>query len=319
MGFQISMSVYRQQSGIISSLTLGPNQCIPCAQSVTLVATIIGNLAGHIITWEQVSGNAVTWTTPITGVTTVSYTQTSNDDKKFRMWIDKGAPSAVYADVIVYGAPTEDAPLILNVGSVTQTDISSLRTVACKSILYGYPLSSQNMLGTATQDPTTVIIYWTNPTFDSKYISSILVQKYIGNGQYTTIGTFLYTDTPAQLITDITAMYRIVVIYNYNGNYINQPNCAYTIAANRSIEISDATSPHGFNVGSITTNGVYYTGAAYSSTDNWNSVVNVGSITTTGVYYTSTTYTNIDAWNSAMTVGSPVISATYLGHVFVGN
>jgi predicted nucleic acid-binding Zn ribbon protein len=112
-------------------------------------------------------------------------------------------------------------------------------------------------------------------------------------------------------------MYRIVVVYNYAGDYIYQPNCSSVISTNHSVEVSDAI--HGCTAGSVNTAAIYYTGTSYSITDSLNSAMTTGSVNTTAIYYTGSSYNLTDSLNSAMTAGSITVAATYLGHVFVGS
>lgn len=62
---------------VIHYLDAGPDQYAICTNNITLTATVIGDLAGHVLLWEQISGNTlgVTVTSP-TNELTLTYTNT---------------------------------------------------------------------------------------------------------------------------------------------------------------------------------------------------------------------------------------------------
>jgi len=118
MPFQVIYSEFSRQPGVINSFNAGEDQIVVCDPTITLTATVNGDLFGHTILWEQVSGAPVNFVTP-TDQLIVSYENGSGspltggtfDDKVFRFWIDKGSTDPnnppMFDDVNIFGAPTE--------------------------------------------------------------------------------------------------------------------------------------------------------------------------------------------------------------------
>lgn len=123
MPFQVSYSHKATPAGVINFFDAGADQVTVCDTTVSMTATVIGDLTGHTIVWEQISGTAVTWITPLDQLS-VSYTTATFDDKVFRFYIDKGAAGEQFDDVNIFGAPTfqyygglPDQNCIINFGS----------------------------------------------------------------------------------------------------------------------------------------------------------------------------------------------------------
>ena len=120
MPFQVIFSQKAIPSGIIQSISAGPDGVAVCDVEYTLSATVIGELDGHSMLWEQIDGTAVTFTTPIDQLS-VTYTQTTFDNKVFRFYVDKGTASQRFDDVTVFGSPTDSTHNKLTTGNAAIT------------------------------------------------------------------------------------------------------------------------------------------------------------------------------------------------------
>jgi hypothetical protein len=105
MPFQVSFSSKATPVGVIDFFTAGPDQVTICDTTVTMTATVIGDLTGHVVLWEQLTGSAVTFITPLNQLS-VTYTTATFDDKSFRFWIDKGTGEQQFDDINIFGTPT---------------------------------------------------------------------------------------------------------------------------------------------------------------------------------------------------------------------
>ena len=105
MPFQVSYSLNSIPPGEIHFFSAGDDQVTVCDTSVTLTAIVVGDLLGHTVVWEQLTGPAVTFTSPVDQLI-VTYDIASFEDRSFRFYIDKGKYAQQSDDVHVYGAPT---------------------------------------------------------------------------------------------------------------------------------------------------------------------------------------------------------------------
>jgi len=149
MPFQVSFSIFKEAPGVIQYFSAGEDQNVICSPLVTLQATVIGDLTGHQIIWEQISGHAVNFTTPLNQLTVQFTPPAINDDKIFRFWIDKGTIEQQYDDINVWTTPTSilivDVPLPKN-----NTSIGSYgETVGCRApalrAMFNYPLTKEEV------------------------------------------------------------------------------------------------------------------------------------------------------------------------------
>ena len=104
MPFQVSYSFKATPVGVINFFSAGEDQFPVCDTSVTLTAIVIGDLTGHTIVWEQLTGPAVTFTSPLNQLV-VTYTVATFEDRSFRFTIDKGTGSEQFDDVGMFGTP----------------------------------------------------------------------------------------------------------------------------------------------------------------------------------------------------------------------
>jgi hypothetical protein len=106
MPFRVSYSTRANPVGLILFFSAGIDQFTICSTGATLQAIVIGNTIGHSFEWEQISGSPVTFTTPLDQFS-VSYTQTTFEDKTFSFTMDKGTSNQRIDTVTAFGTPTE--------------------------------------------------------------------------------------------------------------------------------------------------------------------------------------------------------------------
>jgi len=173
MPFQVTYTQRAIPSGIIQSISAGEDGIAVCDVNFALTATVIGELDGHTILWEQVSGTPVTFDTQLDQLS-ISYSQTTFDDKVFRFYIDKGGAGEAFDDVTVYGSPVSVNKIairnsipLFNTSTSTHGDAVSLR------ILSPYPEIQQDSYAEfndlATVSPDT-LMYYGPLTLGSSYI-----------------------------------------------------------------------------------------------------------------------------------------------------
>ena len=81
---------------------------VSCNDIVTLTADITGDLTGHTVVWDQISGTPVIWLENQDQISVMFQQPTAiRDDKVFRFYIDKDTPYQVYYDTLVTAVPTE--------------------------------------------------------------------------------------------------------------------------------------------------------------------------------------------------------------------
>ena len=207
MPFFIATS-YRQTSmGIITSMDAGRDQQLVCASNSTLTATVIGNLAGHSVEWEQISGSTVSFTTP-TNQLSVDFTQFAFDDKVFRFTIDKNLPWEMYDELSVFGTPT-----LVSTSAAGQLSKNSF-------INHPTPVSSITSLREDT--PITVVysnnisrpeLLWTLPETPLK-ITGFEIQTSDGSGVWSVEAVASPNSRRYEpLYSNPTALYRVAAIF----------------------------------------------------------------------------------------------------------
>lgn len=283
MPFQISIHSNAKSRGVINSFNAGVDQYATCDLELTLTATVNGNLSGHTIMWEQMSGSTqIIWLTP-TNQLSVTYAVVGggSSDRVFRFYIDKGTPLEQFDDVTSWGTPTESEPYTY---SSTNTGVSTdtpCRNIPCGSVLSTYrvfPLPS--IAGTAVVNPTSgFAINWSWPTCDLSYfIGATVVHN--NNGTLTTLGSVPYSSEPVMSVPDLYGTYYIYVNYLISATPYIQYSCrhqqfapnnlstVYTMDTMDSYNTSNNTSVVYFSLISETSAvSVYDTYAVLTNTD----------------------------------------------------
>ncbi len=267
MPFQISLHSNVKQRGIINSFNAGIDQHVPCAFEVTLTATVNGNLQGHTVLWEQLSGDTqIVFVTPV-NQTTVTYNIVGggSSDRLFRFYIDKGTPLEQFDDVVVWGTPTETEPYSYYIPPAPTSIDTECRNIPCSSIITRYdvfPTPSEQ--GTTVVNPTTGFsLIWTSPTCDSQYfIGTDVVQN---TGVLTTIATVLPTQPQLASIPDLYGVYYLYVNYVVDGTPYTQFSCRSNIqSTGDTVNIYATDTSDTYNIQTVT-QAVYYSLIAESS------------------------------------------------------
>lgn len=226
----INVTIFRvNAAGVITSISAGPDQYVICAMTVTLTATVIGDLTGHTVLWEQISGPTdIIFITP-TNQLIVQYTTTTFFDRTFRFYIDKLQPGEIFDDVIMFGTPTSfsnagvagDETNIL--ASIVGSSFPTERVPDLKILRHFPELYDPDGSASCNQNIEHALS-WTMPGSITT-LTQFLVQRLIG-GVFVTIATL--PATARMYITGIlpNTVYRVVAIYDDRiyGTYTNALN-----------------------------------------------------------------------------------------------
>ncbi len=182
-----------------------------CGGSETLTAVVVGDLTGHTVLWEQLTGIPVTWTSPLNQLI-VTFTTNSFTDKTFRFWIDKTGTNPQFEDLELLATPTDTA----SIGTADRNCIAS----------YGIPLGCRKVTAKLFNKLTSgagcgsanYSIVWNEPTCDADRIDSYIVEEFDGSSwvQVATIPRYdINGDLNQRIYLNPTAdtSYRIITRY----------------------------------------------------------------------------------------------------------
>lgn len=230
MPFQISLHSNVKSRGVINSFNAGNDQYATCASEIILTATVDGNLGGHTIRWEQMSGDTqIVWLTPTNQLSaTFAIVGGGSSDRTFRFYIDKGTPLEQFDDVTAWGTPTEtDSYVASNTPTPTNLDVAC-RNIPCSSInlVRTYGVTPATYPGVVVVNPQfTYDFTWTPPTCDSQYLTSIEIVR--NNGGVLQSSGLLPPTTTSYTITNTTDAYYFYTNYIVKGIDSTQFSCRY--------------------------------------------------------------------------------------------
>jgi hypothetical protein len=221
---------------VINYVSAGPNQYAVCSTSITLTATVLGNLVGHTLLWEQISGNTlgVTISGP-TNTLSLSYTNAvppgSFSDKTWRLWIDKGSLHQMYSDVVVFGTPTDQVYESYNINTKDGHYISQGPTSNCRMpvLTWGrnFPADS-SVIGNGFAgcgNTTYPFLQWITPC-ESTLLQNYTLQSRITYNTWQNVATI----SKSAILYQGTLTYGTV--YRLLANYIESSNLAISYPSN---------------------------------------------------------------------------------------
>lgn len=196
MPFQVIYSEFSRQPGIINSFDAGADIIAVCDLQVTLTATVDGDLFGHTIVWEQVSGAPVTFITPtdqlsVTYVNAIPGSPITGgvfDDKVFRFIIDKNSTDPnnpeQFDDVNVFGAPTS---FVHNSHNTFLTNQGGLQAYTNANVPqnYFFVLDSDG----AGCNNTAFDLRWSPPTDSTFDVVRYEIEEYTPGSGFAVVGT----------------------------------------------------------------------------------------------------------------------------------
>ena len=218
---------------VVSALDVdaGPDLFAICVPDATLTATVTlepSDITVHSYLWEQVSGNPVTWITPINQLS-ASYTTLDFSDKKFRFTVDKNTQSELFDEVVVFGTPTSSMPF--SAGHSSQIETS------CRRVTLSF-LANATSVG-SLQLTSSYELNWTTPTCDeTEHLVEYLVQRKPALGPWITFDVVPSGDPRTAITPNITDIFRVWAVYDDNENYAS--NLIYAPVSGKSgILLSD--------------------------------------------------------------------------------
>jgi len=225
MPFQVTYTQRAIPSGIIQSISAGEDGIAVCDVNFALTATVIGELDGHTILWEQVSGTPVTFDTQLDQLS-ISYSQTTFDDKVFRFYIDKGGAGEAFDDVTVYGSPVSVNKIairnsipLFNTSTSTHGDAVSLR------ILSPYPEIQQDSYAEFNMHDMPVLSWDATPS-SNKLLSYTIQERDNSTGNITDLAT----------VSPDTLMYygplTLGSSYIVTANLLHNNSSPYSVSSN---------------------------------------------------------------------------------------
>ncbi len=219
MPFIIATSFRQVLLDAVQSVDAGEDQNLICDTGGTLTATVVGDFGGHTYLWEQISGTAVTFTSP-TDQLSVTFTQGDFDDKVFRFTVDKGQTNEKFDEISVFGSPT----FTLRLGNTQSNQTSILTTPAPIAEITTNFLSTPDTV-IACKDLSDPLLRWIQPPYTGTLVG-YGIQFNIGDGIWTTEATVSAASRVyVPLYSTPTAVYRVVGLFT-------GPNGTYTAPSN---------------------------------------------------------------------------------------
>jgi len=220
MPFQVSFSQKAVPAGIIQAISAGADFSTVCDTNVTITAIVLGDLLGHTVLWEQVSGSAVTFTSP-TDQLEVSYSQTNFDDKVFRFTVDKGTAFEEFDEVTVYGSPLDAETLglpaptqIFNYGDSLNADSPILK------FLTPFPFSMHSG-DVVCNVYTSATLAWNTPNSEHELLQYIVKERDNLTGLQNDVAILPNTANYFDSIV-IGRTYKIAAVYRAKNSHIFQ-------------------------------------------------------------------------------------------------
>jgi len=220
MPFQVSFSTKTTPQGIITSFTAGEDQVVVCDTAVNLEATVVGDLTGHTIIWEQISGVAVTFTTPLDQFA-ISYTTANFQDKTFRFTIDKGTGNEQFDDVIMFSTPTypyfggaPDQNCLINFGATLRGDAPFLEIRVKIPTIFSDTIAHE--CGTNTKPE----LFWSEPD-NAEFLVQYVVQQRSVAGPFTDEAIIPASSARTHVPLVVGATYRVVAVFLEGNSSFN--------------------------------------------------------------------------------------------------
>ncbi len=196
MPFQVIYSEFSRQPGVINFFTCQPDVQAVCDLQIVLTATVDGDLFGHTIVWEQISGTAVTFITPLDQLSIEYLNGTGSpitgsvfDDKVFRFTIDKGSLNPTspeqFCEVNVFGAPTEITFSNALMGQSTTQGYLDCNVPSCLQTSVGL---NANLDG-AECPLLTGTLFWGPPLCEDVAILRYQVEEFISGSGWSVVAT----------------------------------------------------------------------------------------------------------------------------------
>ena len=231
MPFQVTFAQKAIPSGIIQLVDAGPDGNAICDISFSLEATVIGNLAGHTVLWEQTAGVAVTFTTPVNQLA-ISYNQSTFEDKTFRFWVDKGTASQRFDDVSVFGSPTSiisrNKTFSGNHNNNTITTTNAFDADSLSIRLLPQLPTAQHSGFVIEKFYTSADLLWLTPHTDLTIIG-FAVQSRAPSGTWADVS--ILPETAREYpVTDDNNLYKVDVIYRYPNSYVGRKSSNVILA-----------------------------------------------------------------------------------------
>lgn len=238
MPFQVSFSTRHRQFKQVTLITAGEDQLHICTPTIYLEGVVEGDLLGHTIEWEQISGTTVTLQQANTLTPFFDFVDTT--DKIFRLWIDRGTPYEQYDDVRILKTPTSWCNPAFKSDNSSFTFVLDPAPVSCEnitpfvSVVVPPPTSTH---GEETSFNITVDVSWTHP---GDPIQDLHIEQYrviedgvevdlIPDVPIPTAGDILGTagGPPSEPLTysGTLAEYRIDTYYNIGGRKFVRESC----------------------------------------------------------------------------------------------
>ena len=220
MPFQVSFSTKSTPKGIINSFSAGPDQVVVCDTTVFLEAVVDGDLDGHTIIWEQVSGDPVIFNTPLNQFA-INYTTANFQDKTFRFTIDKGTGIEQFDEVIMFSTPTypyfvstPDENCLINFGASLRGDAPFLEIRV--EIPTAFSDDIVNECGTNTKPE----LFWSEPD-NAEFLFQYTVQQRIVAGPWTDEAIIPPSSERVHVPLVVGASYRVVAVFLEGNSSFN--------------------------------------------------------------------------------------------------
>ena len=224
MPFQVVFSQKAIPAGIIQAIDAGDDTVAVCDINFTLTAKIIGDPQGHTVSWQQISGTPVTFTTP-TDQLSITYSQTTFDDKAFRFYVDRGTAFEIYDDVIVYGSPTDNVTMSFG-GTPKHINFNSTESVKGDSnnlrLVTNFPLGNYDSKSEYNlYSVDNAAIYWNTPNTEHTILGYIVKEMDITTGVWNDVASLPPSSNYFQNIKS-NHRYQISTLYLYKNSHVGQ-------------------------------------------------------------------------------------------------
>lgn len=239
MSFNVVLTSKQPLSGHVSFVSAGIDSVFTCRNVVSMSATVVGDLRGHTVEWEQISGAPVQFLSP-TNELEMTFTFNSRDDKQFRFYMDRGTPMEWYDDVWAWQTPTDTHYHASQIPSNSHT-ISGINNSNWDStsvhVITEFVDYNTAFKGYASATDTNKALFWVKPP-DSQYVTHYVIQRW-ENGAWT---DFAVTNAKVQYAPVENGYNYRLLTYHLNALMYGSK---YYVTVSKTIRVSVEPEPFG--------------------------------------------------------------------------